>query len=272
MIQILESELAAFLPGVSPRSVWRLLRSTHASVGELGARLLSSNFRAEDISLEKLAELANHDFQAVREQAWLFYSQSVPRLKASPAAGLRLLDADWEDSRAFGFRFFSEQLDEDDLSAELLVGIVDSVRPDVQAFGRQLITRHFGEEDGPTYLERLAQHPAPSVELFVTNYLDRYAAGRPERLVALEPYFRRVLSRVNQGRAARERVLAFLDQEIAATPGAAEPIAALLSWLSASGQIGVRAQALTLMLRLRARHPDIALPIQIKAPEVHRAI
>ena len=34
-------------------------------------------------------------------------------------------------------------------------------------------------------LTRLAEHPTRAVQLFATNYLERFAAGRPERFAAL---------------------------------------------------------------------------------------
>lgn len=269
IVAILEADLVSFLGGVPPRSVWRLLKARTVPAQLLGARLLANNFRAEQISLKKLAELSDHDLVAVRQTSWAFYEQSVGRLRANIGDGLGILDASWDDSRAFAFRFFGSKFDDDVLTAEVLVSIVDSTREDVQAFGRKLIGRHFGAEDGPEYLRKLSQHPAPNVELFVTNYLDQYAAGQPERLVMLMPYFKRVLARVNRGRAAKARVLAFLRQELARSAEMAAPIAELLGWMSVMQQVGDRATALELMLDITERYPALSVPIQVQ-PVAHR--
>ena len=269
IIDILKADLASFLGGVPARSVWRLLKARTVPAMDLGALLLAQNFRAEQISLKKLGELSDHKLHAVRRAAWSFYDQSVARLREDIGAGLGILDADWDDSREFAFRFFSANFDEDVLTAEVLVGIVDSIRPDVQDFGRKMIGRMFGDEDGPTYLLRLSQHPVPNVELFVTNYLDRYAAGQPERLRTLVPYFRRVLTRVNRGRAAKARVLLFLRQEMARSAEMAAIVAELLAWLSVMEQVGDRATVLEMMLDLTERYPELTVPITVQATPHH---
>src|SRR2546427_3587842 len=64
------------------------------------------------------------------------------------------------------------------------------------------------------FLTRLAQHPATSVQLFVTQWLlalpDEPAPQRAARLQELQPYFLAVLSQVHRARASKTRVLHFL--------------------------------------------------------------
>jgi hypothetical protein len=268
LVEIIHEDLTPWLSRLSPRLTWRLLAARTPAAQELGVSLLRANFTAADVSLKKMGELSDHALLEVRQLSWDYYRQSIERLRADIGPALRILDSDWDDSRAFAFAFFADTFGPEVLTAAVLVTITDSVRPDVQAFGRALITRHFGDEDGPEYLLKLSEHPDPSVELFVTNYLDRYAAGQPERLRLLMPWMRRVLGRVNTGRAARIRVLAFLREQMTTSPQAAEIVAELLGWLSASSQLGNRAVAIELMLELSEAFEGIELPISVRPTEL----
>lgn len=135
-------------------------------------------------------------------------------------------------------RFFPRPDDRSELTPDILVAICDSVRPDVQQFGRELITRYFREEDGQTYLLRLSEHPGEALQLFASNYLERYASGRPERIGELEPYFTTVLSRVNKGRIAKQRCIAFLFREALSGEESAYIAARIFARQSATAAIG----------------------------------
>jgi len=69
---------------------------------------------------------------------------------------------------------------EHEFSPDVLVAVCDSVRPDVKAFGREMVTRFFQESHGHEYLLRLSEHPSANLQLFSINYLERFAAGSLE--------------------------------------------------------------------------------------------
>jgi hypothetical protein len=100
--------------------------------------------------------------------------------------------------------------------------------------------------------------------MFATNYLERFAAGRPERLEGLMPYFTSVLSRVNQGRIAKHRVLEFLKVEGARDVSSANVVIPLLFRLAATISIEYRASALEVMMTIHRARPEVSLPVQIK--------
>ena len=150
----------------------------------------------------------------------------------------------------------------------MLVAVCDSVRPDVQAFGRELVTRFFQESHGHEYLLRLSEHPSADVQLFATNYLERFATGSLERIALLEPYFLGVLSRVNRGRVAKARVFAFLRAESDKSPEAAQLVARLMTRQSLTMAIGDKAASIENMIDVRHKYPDIPMPVTIKEPPV----
>jgi len=265
VLALLKTDLAAALGGVPKDAVLRLLRSRHPAAQELGGILLGRNVDPASLEVAEVARLASHEILAVREAAWKFYRENKPRLVAEMDVAIKILDATWEDSRAFAFALF-RGYEEHDFTPDVLVAVCDSVRPDVQAFGRELVTRFFRESQGHEYLLRLSEHPSAEVQLFATNYLEAYAAGSLERLRQLEPYFLGVLSRVNRGRVAKARVFAFLTAEAGRSPEAAQLVATLMTRQSLTMAVGDKAASIVAMVEVARRFADTPLPITVKQP------
>jgi hypothetical protein len=184
----------------------------------------------------------------------------------------RLVDAKWEDSRQFAFGLLRDAFGPGELTPEVLVSLCDSVRPDVQQFGREMITRLFAEKDGPEYAIKLSEHPSPSMQTFAANFLERYAGDSPERLRELSFYFQSVLSRVNQGRVAKERVLTFLDRAARAGEESARVVAEVLGRQSATMSVRDRARAVEILTRIRTAHPAVETPLKVLPVEVRRGV
>jgi hypothetical protein len=266
--RVLREDFHSQLAWVPAETVWRLLQSRSGPAQEVGGLLLAANVRTEVLEIDQIVRLASHDILSIREAAWKFCRGSVARFRREMISAVRLLDAKWEDSRQFAFDFFREHFSGGDLTPELLVGICDSVRPDVQQFGREMITHCFQDEQGPEYLLKLSEHPAASLQRFATDYLDRYAADDVQRLRELTPLFVSVLSRVNQGRVAKDRVLALLGREAVKSEPAACIAAEILARISATCAIGDKATALEAMLAIQETFPDVPLPIAVQPVEV----
>jgi len=188
------------------------------------------------------------------------------------ARAIRLLDTGWEDARSFFFEAFRTRLGASDFTPGILVSVCDSVRPEVQQFGRELVTKYFTEEAGQEYMLKLSEHPSAELQLFVTNYLERYCADDPQRLHEMSHYFTSVLSRVNKARAAKARVMAFLTSEAQKSEGAARVVAGILARQSATVAVGLKASAIEAMLAIRRAYPNIPLPLDVKPAEVRRAV
>ena len=265
---LLRDDLRTYLDEISAEMVWKLLQSRSAPAQEIGGVLLTTNVDGSSISVPQIVQLASHDVLAVREASWQMCRQQLPRLKQEIDQAARIIDADWEDSRRFAFELFREHFTADDFPTDVLVSMCDSVRADVQQFGRDLVTRFFRETDGPEYLQRLSEHPSVSMQQFTSNYLDRYAANGHERLAELENYFRSVLSRVNQGRVAKDRVFRLFERELEKSPEHAKAIAAVIARQSATAAIGDKARTIELMVTIRKRYPYIDVPLEIIPVEV----
>jgi predicted DNA-binding WGR domain protein len=270
LLQVLEDDLRLYLDRVSRQRVWQLLHHKHPHAQELGGLLLG-NLDAGELSVAELVKLSSHEILAVRRGAWAMCEKAVDRLERAMPAAVRLLDARWEDSRQFAFALFRARISRDALTPDILVAICDSVRPDVQQFGRELITRYFRAEDGETYLLRLGEHPSEALQLFASSYLETYAAGHPDRIRALEPYFMTVLSRINKGRVTRQRCIAFLHAQALCSRDIAEVAARVFSRQSATMATGDREAMIKAMVDIERAHPDLSTALVLHDVPLRRA-
>lgn len=269
VLRVIKEDLAAGHAAIDKDTIWRLLSSGSPHAQELGGILLAGNVKPHELAIDQIVKLASHEILSVRQAAWAMYEHDVARVQANMAAAVRILDATWEDSRRWAEGFFrGAAFGRAQFTGEVLVGVIDSVREDVQAYARELLQRHFEEADGPEVLLKLSEHPARAVQMFATNYLERFAAGQPERLESLMPYFTSVLSRVNQGRIAKHRVLEFLRVEGARDVRSASVVVPLLYRLAATISIEYRAAALEVMMSIHRARPEVSLPVQVKPVRV----
>jgi predicted DNA-binding WGR domain protein len=268
VLRLLKDDLAAGHPAIDAETVWRLLASGSPHAQELGGILLATNIDPASLAIAQIIKLASHEILSVRTAAWRMYENDISRVQADMAAAVRILDAKWPDSRQWAFAFFRRPEFAPYFTGEVLVGVIDSVRDDVQAYGRELLQRHFAEADGPRLLLQLSEHPTRAVQLFTTNYLERFASGKPERLESLVPYLTSVLSRVNQGRVAKQRVLSFLVTEGSRDEAAAAIVIPLLFRIAATISIEYRALAIEAMMAIHRAQPASSLPIAIKPVRV----
>ena len=261
---LIEQELVAFLSEIDQETSLQLLYSRRAVNQQLGNLLLQKVMGNDQLSIRQVVRMAGHEMLEVRQRAWQFYESNPGRLKADPAEAVRILDANWEDSRQFAFAFFQKNFGDEDWTPALLVSICDSTRADVRQFGRQLIMRFFREKDGTDYLLKLSQHPSQDLQLFATNYLQQFAAGKPEHIKALEPYFRTVLSQVNRSGVAKARVCALLNQEATHNEEIAGLVAQLMARQSATVAIADKAVAIRLLRDIRKAYPHLDVPLILK--------
>ncbi|MBS0029794.1 HEAT repeat domain-containing protein [Chitinophaga sp. 22321] len=263
---LLSNELVDYLQDVDTATALRLLYSNYRSAQEFGLVVLNKYIPASALSLKQVIATGSHELLSAREWCWAFFYKNVERIRYERDAAIGLLDAKWEDTRHQAMEFFRTQFAENDWSPETLVAVADSVRPDIQAFGRELLMRFFREEDGNTYLLKLSQHPSEGMQLFATNYLERYATGNLEYLQQLEPYFRVVLSRVNKARVAKERIFGFLEKEALMSPEAAGYIGHIIAHISATVAIGDKARCIDIMRKIQQLYA-VDLPIQLVPTE-----
>jgi len=212
ILTLLVDDLDEALPSLSKGKIWKLIQSNYREANLLGMELLQY-LDYEEEALANIISLANHEMPTIRQYCFDYFNQNIGRVRYESAEALRLLDAKWEDSRQFGFAFFDEHYKAGDWTPELLVSTCDSTRPDVQEFGKKMMVKFFDEGKGETYLMQLSQHPNVSLQLFATNYLEDFEAGKVENFIQLKSYFKTVLCGLYKGGATKKRIFNFLQKE-----------------------------------------------------------
>ena len=262
----LKDEFIGFINNADKEMVLRLVYAQYIPVQEFGIAILEKYIDPSGFTIRQIIAFGNHETLAVREWCWKYFSNNVARVKFERDEAIRLLDAKWEDTREFAKSFFRDNFSENDWSPETLVGIADSVRADIEAYGRELITKYFTDKDGEQYLLKLSQHPGEKMQLFATNYLERFASGDVKKIEALDLYFRSVLSRVNKARIAKNRVFQFLLNEGKRSEEAAQLISKIITNVSATVSIDDKAKCIEIMYEL-GRLYKLELPMMIKPVE-----
>lgn len=271
LVSLIREDFPNWLSNSDKDTALRLLKAKSSSSQELGGLILNINSInwASQFETYEIVQLGSHEILLVRQAAWVMFEEILNRIHNNPQemlAAVRLLEAEWDDSREFAWRTFSSHFSEQDWTPEVMVSICDSNREDVRQFGRDLVTGYFQSSYGQDYLLKFSEHPSRDMQLFATNYLENYAVDNPNRLSELVPYFITVLSQINRGRLAKNRVFAFLETEAKKSQLAAQIVAEILTRHSLTVAIGDKATAIQIMLKIHQQYPQIYLPIQVKTP------
>ncbi len=267
LVSLLTTEMRDTTITIETSLNWRLLSARSSAAQTLGVWLLDARDQ-NDFTVRQWAFIAHNDNLACREWAWQCYRQNPEKIVEFASDALRVTDGDWEDSRQFGFDYFRNQFPESAWEPHLLISICDSVRGDVQTFGRELLSRFFKDEHGEEYLLKLSQHPSANVQLFASNYLERFASGSVERMNKLELYFVTVLSGVNKNRVSKNRITQFLLDEAARSEATAQLVARVFSRQSVTMAITDKSKYLAGMRDLTLQYPQLDMPLQIKTRKV----
>ncbi|MFN0203778.1 MAG: hypothetical protein ACKVTZ_19780, partial [Bacteroidia bacterium] len=260
--------LAPALGSIDKTTALNLLYAKYTPAQEFGVVLLNEYISPNDMTIRQVIAAGSHEILAARTWAWRFFTTHIDRVKEEKIEAIRLLDAKWDDSREFAKQFFTESFTKEDWTPEILVAIVDSVKPEVQHFGKALVTKFFEEAEGETYLLKLSQHPTATIQVFATNYLERFASGDLEKLKSLQHYFNAVLMRVNKARVAKDRVLNLLEVEGLRNEEFATYIASILNEISATAAIEDKARCIDILRKIGLLYPNVKLPLKFVEVEI----
>jgi hypothetical protein len=267
VVSLLRQELRDCLPKRDQTQVMALIGALSPHGREAGG-LLVAQLGPDEVDLDTVLRLANHEILLVRQGAWALAQAAKQRFRVAPIALARLCDARWDDTRAFAFGFV-HSFSPDDLVPDVVIAICDSVQPPVQQFGQQLLLEHWRDEHGERYLLRLSEHPSANIQLLVSGLLKRIARGNLGLLEQLLPCLGTVLSQVNRGGVAKQRVLEFLRQEAASSAEAATLLAPLLERQSLTSAVSHKQPLIATMVDVHERYPEVTVPIATVPVPLH---
>jgi len=254
------AHLETQLPNIERKTIFRLLNSEQVAANTLAAHLVERFVKAESLAVRNIVRFGDHEVAAVRQVCQRMFLENIERMRYEREDAVRLLESEWDDTRAFAFNYFRAHFGEREWTPELLISVCDSVRSDVQAFGREMIGCYLKDEDGPEFLLKLSQHPRPEVQVYAAQYLEKYAAGNPGYFEKLAAYCTTVLMQVNKSRKAKDLVFNFLEREALQSEKNAGAIAAILDRVSLTAVKDDKAQCIRLMRDVREKYPNVVLP------------
>ncbi|MDM5181896.1 hypothetical protein PO883_32490 [Massilia sp. DJPM01] len=246
----------------------RLLAARSKGAQLLGAQMLP-RFANTQFSVAEWAQFGRNENASVRRWACAAFTEHAALVRTQMEAALRLLDSSWDDTRAFAREFFSKQCGTEDWNPSLLVSLCDHLDPEVQRFGRTMLTTHFDVADVTEYMLKLSQHPSANMQLFVSGWLASASAGDLSKLERLEPYFLNVLSQVNRGRVVKNRVLDFLRAQAQASEAIAAFVARLFARQVLTVAIADKAQYIEGLRAIQERFPALPAVMTIEPPRAH---
>lgn len=250
--------------GLQPKELTKLIHAQYRISQLAGYEILKNYSNPGRFSLRQIISFGSHEILAIRQWAWNYFKQHVSRIREERNQSLYLLDSKWDDTRAYAFHFFRTEFTEGDWDPDTLIGIVDSIRPDVESFGKEMITRFFNVDHAVDYLTKLSEHPSVNVQAFVSSYLSMYAKDKPALLQELTFYFRSALTRVNKGRVAKDRIFNFLYQESIKSMETAAWAISILDDVSAQSTIQDKAVCIDILTKIKTQYPVLDMHLIIK--------
>ncbi|XZF13326.1 hypothetical protein ACTHGU_16180 [Chitinophagaceae bacterium MMS25-I14] len=247
-----------------PKDITKLVHAPYRTGQLAGYDILKAYDKPGDFSVGQIISFGGHEILAVRQWCWNYFKQNVSRIRYERDKALGLLDSGWDDTRAYAFHFFKTEFTEADWDTDTLVSITDSIRPDVENFGKELIARYLKPEHATEYLAKLSEHPSVNVQAFVTAYLSLYAAGKPAMLQQLEFYFRSVLTRVNKARVAKDRIFRFLHEEAIKSEAAAAWVVPVIDDVSAQATVQDKETCIHILTEIKNRYPHLDMHLVVK--------
>jgi predicted DNA-binding WGR domain protein len=251
------------LPSISDEQIMTLILSKYESAQQLGTPIFEKRIQLSSLSMPELVLLAHSDVFSIREKLHDFFKDNMPRVNYELEDALLIFNTDWQDVIDWSCAYFDEHIESKNWTTELLLYACDHVKPEVQAFGMKMITKHFSEEKGLPLLLKLQEHPTKRMQFFVTNYLEVYAKDNPNIILQLEPYFKTSLFNINSNRDAKTRIYAFLEQESFKNEDVANMTVRLINSILDTKTLTDKSKNIDILLAIAVKYPSIEVPLLI---------
>ncbi|MEM9848572.1 MAG: hypothetical protein AAF847_11825, partial [Bacteroidota bacterium] len=257
-----QAPMQPFLKQLPSQLVWRLLRSKKFPAQQVGFVSLQAKSTPQSIDLAAILELGKHEWIDIRQWAFKAIQAQKAMVVYEAATSMSLLETDWEDSRTFMMNFMAQTFQARDWTPDILVRICDSTRPDVQAFGLQLMERYFKPENAIKFLLQLSQHPATNMQRRAASWLAEHASNNPTLIAQLQPFFITLLSQINKGRTAKNLVFDFLEKEALNSLAVAELVLPILERIVLTVAVVDKAKCILLLNRIRRKYPHLTMKLR----------
>lgn len=258
---VIDEYLHQSLPLLLP-NIENVLLDNHRETHLLTWRLLTEYAELTKWPISLIALMGHHDMKQIRELAMNYFDANVARIKEYKHDALLILASNWSEVQSWATQYFDKNFNAQDWTPALIVSLCDSVHLYAQQYGIRLLSKFFNSDDGVLYLTQLSEHPNENIQLYTTNYLDKYAYNNLSILNKLMPYFKTVLMAINKNSASKARVFRFIKKQITEGHEYAELFAPLLNDLVQTIAIMNKADVILLLNTIKTTYPHIDVELE----------
>lgn len=251
------------LSSVSDKQIITLILSKYDNAQNLGTPIFENRIKLSNLTMPELVQLAHSNVFSIREKLHQFFKENKARINYELEDALPIFNTNWQDVIDWSCICFDEYIEFNNWTTDLLLYACDHVKPDVQAFGMKMITKHFSDEKGLPLLLKLQEHPTKRMQFFVTNYLEGYAKDNPEIILQLEPYFKTSLFNINSNRVTKTRIYAFLEQESLKNEAIAKMTVGIINSILDTKTITDKSKNIDILLAIAVQYPTLEVPLLI---------
>lgn len=240
-----------------------LLEHDNPAYQEFAARLICLiKLDPQTLSFRQLLEMAHHRVAAVRAEARRLILAVPERMTADWL--YNLIETDWKDTRDWMFAYIQE-LPVTQISPDLIYGLLDTARKDVQQLAMQLVAKHEKNLDMKQLMLRGSENPHLVVQEYVLTLAQKFTWDE-ETLRQMELFFRIVLLRVNRGRKAKKMALKLLFQLAKQKRTFAQLCVPILVDVARNQGVKDFETILSSLVCLKLQYPELEIPLELSAP------
>lgn len=236
------------------------LNSDQSSLQEFGARLLQLvQPDPRTLSFKQLLSLAHARVALAREEGRRMILQVREHLNADGM--VNLVETEWDDTREWMFGYM-RTLSPEQVSPDLIYGLLDSARSDVQQFAMEMAAIYKKQIDQRELMLRASESPWLKVQAY-TLELAEGISWDGKLFVQMEPFFRRIFFRVHEGRKAKRAAFQLLLRLGEQSEELAEQVVPLLADIARNGGKKDFEQIIHTLTRIQLKYPHIKTPLKV---------
>ncbi|MBW4598781.1 MAG: HEAT repeat domain-containing protein [Calothrix sp. FI2-JRJ7] len=155
LVSIVQENINIWAQDISKEFIYKLLLGNY-DLAQLASLVLKINPHiSKDFTTQEIIELANSRFFNVRKAVQRILLQSLERIRVHQEEIITLiglLNSDWQDSRQFGAKIFTDEIKINELTPKIIVTICDTDKEEARMLGLTLLKRYLHNTQEPAII------------------------------------------------------------------------------------------------------------------------
>lgn len=247
-----------------------LIQAENEGAQAIAAMVLGTRPEAiHHLGLERLLALADHSLGALRTAALKMLESAVQAGEADIETVFSLCEGQFSDTRTRAAELLSRRVNCFTPEGYLaLVSLLDSSYPEPRAVGLSICQANLDRLNASDLLQRLAEHPAPTMRPFVFTLLQEHLEPGLEALRKVLPFCRCAILDLRPSLPVKRGVIRFLAKRGQASSEEAALVGAFFTnLLGTKGRFDFE-QILEETVRLKLAFPEAAPAVSFPTTEV----